>query len=72
MTAQLENTTLRELTADELFMVSGGDRMERCAMRYLWPAERYDRNATFAQNVMYLAIAIQDYMNCVKGAPINN
>jgi hypothetical protein len=66
MTVQTDNTTLRQLTTDELLMVSGGNRMEACHARYLAPAARWEDNKTFAENIQTMVHYIQAYVTCVR------
>jgi hypothetical protein len=65
-----ENTMIRELTDDELLMISGGQRVSVEACRNnVQPLITWDSRATFAQNVWGIAVGVQMFLRCINGGP---
>jgi hypothetical protein len=68
--SEFNSTMIRELSTSETLTVSGGDRMETCAARYLAPIAQLDKDATWNQHVKFAVAAIREYVQCVAGKPI--
>jgi hypothetical protein len=61
-----ENTVIRELTADELLTVAGGQRVEACHARYLAHVAKYEHNKSFAENFVINVNYARAYYVCLQ------